>query len=113
MNKKAVFAAALALCLGLAACGSKAPSQEEVEEAIRRMTSLPAQFFRLKNKGLLREGFDADLVVFDPFTIGCPSDYHTTGPNQGLKAVYIAGQKVVEDNIYNGTCVGQVIRAGR
>lgn len=35
MNKKAVFAAALALCLGLAACGSKAPSQEEVEEAIR------------------------------------------------------------------------------
>ena len=85
----------------------------EVEEAIRRMTSLPAQFFRLKNKGLLREGFDADLVVFDPFTIGCPSDYHTTVPNQGLKAVYIAGQKVVEDNIYNGTCVGQVIRAGR
>lgn len=85
----------------------------EVEEAIRRMTSLPAQFFRLKNKGLLREGFDADLVVFDPLTIGCPSDYHTTVPNQGLKAVYIAGQKVVEDNIYNGTCAGQVIRAGR
>ena len=85
----------------------------EVEEAIRRMTSLPAQFFRLKNKGLLREGFDADLVVFDPLTIGCPSDYHTTVPNQGIKAVYIAGKKVVEDNIYNGTCAGQVIRAGR
>jgi N-acyl-D-amino-acid deacylase len=36
-----------------------------LEEAIRRMTSLPAQKFQLQNRGILREGFAADIVVFD------------------------------------------------
>lgn len=81
-----------------------------VEEAVRRMTSLPAQFFRLKGKGLLKEGFDADLVVFDPDTVACMSDYHSTVPNRGLKAVYIAGRRVVEDNLYNGARPGRLLR---
>lgn len=37
-----------------------------LEKAIRRMTSLPAQIFRLHNRGLIKEGFSADLVLFDP-----------------------------------------------
>ena len=82
-----------------------------IEDAVRRMTSLPAQFFRLKGKGLLKEGFDADVVVFDPDTIACPSDYQHTVPNTGLKAVYTGGQRVVEDNQYNGACPGKLIRA--
>ena len=36
-----------------------------LEEAIRRMTSLPAQKFQLNDRGLLREGFAADIVIFD------------------------------------------------
>jgi N-acyl-D-amino-acid deacylase len=40
----------------------------ELEDAIRRMTSLPAQKFGLQHKGILREGFDADIVIFDPAT---------------------------------------------
>ncbi|MDD5598431.1 MAG: amidohydrolase family protein, partial [Victivallaceae bacterium] len=37
-----------------------------LEKAIRRMTSLPARIFRLGNRGLIKEGFTADLVLFDP-----------------------------------------------
>ena len=40
-----------------------------LEEAIRRMTSLPAQKFSLKNRGLLKEGFAADIIIFNESTI--------------------------------------------
>ena len=39
-----------------------------IEEAIRRMTSLPAQKFNLKNRGLLKEGFAADIIIFNEKT---------------------------------------------
>ena len=41
-----------------------------VEDAVRRLTGQPAQAFRIAGRGLVREGYFADLVAFDPATIG-------------------------------------------
>ena len=60
-----------------------------LEDAIRKMTSLPAQILRLKDRGLLREGYWADLVVFDPARVADrgtyerPAQYRRRGPCAG------------------------------
>jgi N-acyl-D-amino-acid deacylase len=46
-----------------------------LEEAVRRMSSLPARTFQLKNRGELKPGFVADLVVFDPAKVSDPSTF--------------------------------------
>lgn len=82
-----------------------------VEEAIRKMTSLPAQKFGLWNKGLVRAGMDADLVLFDPDTIAERSTFQD--PHQyptGLPYVILNGQVVVDQGQYTGKLVGQVVR---
>ncbi|MDO8540437.1 MAG: D-aminoacylase [Opitutaceae bacterium] len=70
-----------------------------LEDAVRKMTSLPAQIFKLKNRGELRTGFVADLVIFDPETVGSAATFDD--PHH-----YATG---FSDVIVNGT---PVIRAG-
>ncbi|MBQ7565837.1 MAG: D-aminoacylase [Oscillospiraceae bacterium] len=72
-------------------------------EMIRKMTSMPAQVYDLPTKGLVREGMDADLCVFDPDTIRdtCWFD-DCWRRNEGLRWVLIAGEVVAEDAVYNG-----------
>jgi N-acyl-D-amino-acid deacylase len=88
--------------------------QEKVlslEEAIRRMTSLPAQKFHLNNRGLLREGFAADIVVFDDKTVIDASTYDQ--PHQystGFKYVMVNGLLAVEDGIQNSSRNGTTLR---
>lgn len=80
------------------------------EEMIRRMTSLPAEFFGLTAKGLVKEGFDADLCVFDPETIidGCDfMDCHKHAI--GLNYVLVSGQIVAKDAYHTGARPGKVI----
>ncbi len=82
-----------------------------LEEAIRRMTSLPAQKFQLKNRGLLREGFAADIVLFDEATVKDLSTYES--PHQystGFKYVLVNGELVVENEKINGTRNGKSIK---
>ena len=82
-----------------------------LEEAIRRMTSLPAQKFQLKNRGLLREGYAADIVVFNEATVKDLSTYEL--PHQystGFKYVMVNGQLVIENEQHNGTRSGMVLR---
>ncbi|MFP5040918.1 N-acyl-D-amino-acid deacylase family protein [Parasediminibacterium sp. JCM 36343] len=84
-----------------------------LEEAIRRMTSLPAQKFQLKNMGLLREGYNADIVLFDEKTVSDIATYDK--PHQysvGFKYVIINGKLTVEDGKHNGTRSGRTIRKG-
>ena len=81
-----------------------------LEEMIRRMTSFPADFFGLTGKGLVKEGFDADLCVFDPETIldGCDfMDCHKHAI--GLHYVLVSGQIVAKDAYHTGACPGRVI----
>lgn len=82
-----------------------------LEEAIRRMTSLPAQKFSLKERGLLVPGYAADIVIFDPNTVKDLSTY--SQPHQyatGFQYVLVNGQVTVENGRHIGTRGGVVLR---
>jgi N-acyl-D-amino-acid deacylase len=80
------------------------------EEAVRKMTSLPAQFLQLKDRGLLMEGYKADVVVFDPqnirdnATYANPSQYST-----GTDCVIVNGVVSVEKGEYTGARNGKLL----
>ncbi len=78
---------------------------------IKKMTSVPARQFRIANKGVIKEGFDADLVLFDPNTISDNNSY--TAPfkkNSGLHYVLVNGEVVVEKNVFNGKLHGSILK---
>lgn len=82
-----------------------------LEEAVRRMTSLPAQKFQLRDRGLLREGYAADILVFDPEKIQDLSTY--AKPHQystGFDYVLVNGAITVDNGKHNGTRAGTVLR---
>ena len=81
-----------------------------LEEAIRRMTSLPAQRFRFADRGLLAPGFAADVVIFDENTVGDQATYDAPHAySTGLSYVLVNGVPVVENGKHNGKKPGQVL----
>lgn len=81
-----------------------------LEEAVRRMTSLPAQRFHFTNRGLLREGFAADIVVFNAATVSDLSTFEK--PHQystGFKYVLVNGVIELEDGHQNLVRNGSVL----
>jgi N-acyl-D-amino-acid deacylase len=83
-----------------------------LEEAIRRMTSLPAQKFHLKDRGLLKEGFAADVLVFDDKEVEDLSTFEN--PHQyskGFKWVLVNGAITVEIGVQNHTRNGMTLRS--
>ena len=83
----------------------------ELEDAIRKMTSLPAQTFGLFKKGILREGLDADVVIFDPETIIDNSTFDDPAqPPAGVRWVVVNGEIAVENDQVIGATSGQVLR---
>ncbi|MBI2813357.1 MAG: D-alanyl-D-alanine carboxypeptidase/D-alanyl-D-alanine-endopeptidase [Opitutae bacterium] len=84
-----------------------------LEDAIRKMTSLPAATFRFTGRGLLREGHWADIVAFDPEKIGDPATYRD--PHHyaaGIPHVLVNGVPVVRDGEHTGAKPGLACRAG-
>jgi len=82
-----------------------------LEEAVRRMTSLPAATFRIRDRGVLREGAWADIVVFDPAKVREEATF--TDPHHyatGFVAVLVNGVVVVKDDRHTGTRPGRIIR---
>ena len=82
-----------------------------LEEAIRRMSSLPAQKFHLANRGLLLEGYAADIVVFDANTVKDLSTYEK--PHQystGFEYVLVNGQITWQHEKHTGARGGAVLR---
>jgi len=82
-----------------------------LEFAIRSMTSLPATVFGLKDRGVLREGAWADVVVFDPAAIHDRATY--TDPHQlatGMEFVLVNGQLVVDRGRFTEALAGRVLR---
>ena len=94
-----------------------------VEHAVRMMTSAPATLFGLRDRGVVTEGAFADLVMFDPETIGSedarlvtdlPGDSsRLTAGSHGVKRVIVNGTVIVEDGVANGRVPGTVLRSGR
>jgi len=83
----------------------------KLEEAVRKMTSLPADTFRLEGKGLLKEGCDADLVLFNPDTVLDMATYEKpTRPPVGIEYVFVNGTPAVEKGRVLGTRAGKVLR---
>jgi len=82
-----------------------------LQEAIRKMTSFPAQKLRLWDRGLVREGMWADLVVFDPDTVIDKATF--IDPHQfseGVHHVLVNGELAVEDNQQTENMPGKVLR---
>ena len=82
-----------------------------LEQAIRKMTSFPAQTIGLLDRGLIREGMWADLVIFDPDTIIDRATY--TDPHQypdGIHYVIINGEIVVKDKQHTTVKPGKILR---
>jgi N-acyl-D-aspartate/D-glutamate deacylase len=94
-----------------------------LEDAVRRITSLPAERFGLKDRGRLALGAIADLVVFDPDTLDCGpiklrNDLPQAEPRLyaeavGVHHVIVGGVPVARDNQPTGRLGGKVLRSGR
>jgi len=79
-------------------------------EMIRKMTSLPAQVYGIPNKGLLREGYDADICIFDADKIIDRAEFTDCQKGcEGLNFVIVGGEVVAEDGVHNGKCCGRII----
>jgi len=82
-----------------------------LEEAVRKMTSLPAQTFRLSNKGLLKQGLDADITLFDPETVAEKGTYQDPFQDPaGVAYVLVNGRIAVDQGKFIGTDSGRVLR---
>jgi N-acyl-D-amino-acid deacylase len=82
-----------------------------LEEAIRKMTSLPAQTFNLWDRGLLRPGMAADIVIFDQKTVIDRATFQE--PKQypvGIDYVVVNGRIVIEKGNHNGSKSGSILR---
>lgn len=82
-----------------------------LEDAIRRLTTLPAGNLKIKKRGSLTPGYFADVVVFDPVTI---QDHATfENPQQyatGVQHVFVNGEQVLKDGEHTGAKPGRVVR---
>jgi N-acyl-D-amino-acid deacylase len=80
-------------------------------EAVRRMTSLPAFNTNIRDRGQLTAGYFADVVVFDPLTVGDHSTFDD--PHQystGVEQVFVNGVQVLKNGNHTGAMPGQVVR---
>jgi len=82
-----------------------------LEEAVRRLTSLPASNLKIKKRGALKTGYYADLAIFDPATI---QDYATfENPKEyatGMIHVWVNGVQVLDKGEHTGAKPGRVVR---
>ena len=82
-----------------------------LEDAIRKMTSAVAARLAIRDRGLLREGFQADVVIFDPETIADRATFEK--PHQtsvGVRHVFVNGTAVVREGRHTGAKPGQIVR---
>ena len=85
--------------------------EADVEAAVRKMTSLPADHMGMSERGVLSEGMIADIVVFDPETVVDRSTFQD--PHQypeGINFVIINGIVAVDDGVFSDVRAGRVLR---
>jgi N-acyl-D-amino-acid deacylase len=82
-----------------------------LEEAVRRLSGLPAENLHLKKRGLLKRGYFADVVVFDPAHVEDHATYQE--PQQfatGVQQVFVNGVQVIKNGDHTGAMPGRVVR---
>ena len=82
-----------------------------LEDAIRKLSKLPATNLKIRDRGELREGFHADVVIFDPAAVQDHATYDD--PHQystGMAHVLVNGEAVLRDGEHTGALPGQVVR---
>jgi N-acyl-D-aspartate/D-glutamate deacylase len=85
-----------------------------LEEAVRKMTSAVATRLSLDDRGLLRAGMFADVVIFDPATITDRATYDRPHQlSEGVRHVFVNGVAVVSDGRHTGATPGRAVRKGR
>ena len=92
----------------------RAEQHLRLPEAIRKMTSFPAQRLGLPDRGLLRDGFKADIVVFDANEVKAPAT--KADPKQypsGIDYVIVNGEVVIDQGENTGALPGRALRRGR
>jgi len=81
-----------------------------LEEAVRRLTGLPASFLGLEDRGLLREGMLADIAIFDPATIADTATYENPHSYAvGMKHVFVNGTQVLAEGEHTGAKPGRAV----
>ena len=83
-----------------------------LEEAVRKMTALPAQRLGLQDRGILRDGMKADVVVFDPDTVQANATFEA--PRQypdGIGYVLVNGKVVIDNGVHTGALPGLALRS--
>ena len=84
-----------------------------LEEAVRKMTSAAAARLGLRDRGVIRDGAVADLVVFDPATVRSTATYDAPRSFPiGIEHVIVAGTPVVTDGVHTGALPGRGLRHG-
>lgn len=82
-----------------------------IEEAVRKMTSLPARTMGLDRKGVLRTGMDADLVIFNPATVNTQATFENPRRYpKGIEHVIVNGELAVRDSEITERLPGQAVR---
>ena len=94
-----------------------------METAVKLMTSDPAALFGLKDRGVLRIGAIADVVVFDPATVGSQeprlvtdlpgNSARLTADSVGMNHVFVNGVAILRDGVATGATPGTVLKSGR
>jgi N-acyl-D-aspartate/D-glutamate deacylase len=93
-----------------------------LEEAVHLLSAVPAQLYGVRDRGYLGEGAHADVVIFDPDTVG-PAGERTcddlpggasriVAESHGVHHVLVAGTEIVRDGAYTGATPGRVLRSG-
>ena len=91
-------------------CGRRSGSR--LEDAIRKFTSLPAQRMRLADRGVLKAGMWADIVVFDPDSVRDRGHVRKAQPavSEGMRWVLVNGVPVIAEGRATGALPGKVLR---
>lgn len=94
-----------------------------LEEAVHQLTQVPAELFGLRERGVLREGWFADLVIFDPANVGSgevhmrqdlPADEpRIYAEAYGIRDVFVNGEQIIQQGEHTGQLPGIALRSGR